>query len=188
MSAYRPRPPSPPPRRLVALAIAAAVLAAAPAARADDAKPAPKPACIAPEHRQFDFWLGDWDVRDGDGKLVGRNVLTPLHGGCALLENWTGNGGTTGTSLNLWDAETHRWHQTWVDSGGGLLLLDGGFADGRMVLTGAAPPGPGAPDGTLNRITWAPLPDGRVRQQWESSTDKGRTWKSAFDGYYTKRR
>ena len=31
---------------------------------AQEAKPAP---CSAPEHRQFDFWLGDWEVR-GPGR------------------------------------------------------------------------------------------------------------------------
>ena len=29
----------------------------------------------AAEH-EFDFWLGDWDVHDADGKLVGRNTIS----------------------------------------------------------------------------------------------------------------
>jgi hypothetical protein len=39
----------------------------------------------------------------------------------------------------------------------------------------------------VQRITWTPLPDGRVRQHWESTTDGGRTWSTVFDGYYTRR-
>ena len=27
----------------------------------------PPPACAAAEHRQFDFWIGDWEVRDPQG-------------------------------------------------------------------------------------------------------------------------
>jgi hypothetical protein len=163
-------------------------LAAAIGARADDAKPPVKPPCSSPEHRQFDFWLGDWEVRDPAGKVVGRNHLTSLHKGCAMLENWTGAGGYTGSSLNIYDADRRKWHQTWVDSGGGLLQLEGAWADGSMVLAGVAssPDAPG--EVTVNRITWRPLPDGRVRQHWETSTDKGRTWKTAFDGFYSKQK
>jgi hypothetical protein len=31
------------------------------------------------------------------------------------------------------------------------------------------------------------LPDGRVRQHWETSKDGGATWTTAFDGYYRRR-
>ncbi len=157
------------------------------AAEETPASPAPKPppGCTAPEHRQFDFWLGEWTVRGPAGKVVGENRLTSLHKGCVLFENWTGAGGFTGSSLNVYDAERKKWHQTWVDVGGGLLQLDGEFSDGKMVLVGKS-----APDAqgvvTLQRITWTPLPDGRVRQHWETSADGGKTWTSAFDGYYTK--
>jgi hypothetical protein len=43
-------------------------------------------ACAPPEHRQFDFWLGDWIVRGGaDGQQVlGRNRFAREAGGCAL--------------------------------------------------------------------------------------------------------
>ena len=84
---------------------------------------APRGSVRAAARHQFDFWLGDWDVRDPAGKLVGRNRITRVHGGCALEEQWSGNGGVTGSSLNAWDAERDRWHQTWVDNTGGLLQL-----------------------------------------------------------------
>ncbi len=31
-------------------------------------------ACDAPEHRAFDFWLGEWQVRTPDGKLAGESA------------------------------------------------------------------------------------------------------------------
>ena len=170
-----------------ALAIAlAAALAMLPAHAADAPAPAPGQACDAKPRRQFDFWLGDWDVRDPRGKLVGRNRITRVHGGCALEEQWSGNGGVTGSSLNAWDAERDRWNQTWVDNTGGLLHLDGGWTGERMVLSGQDAPTPGASP-TLQRISWQPLPDGRVRQLWEASKDGGRTWTTAFDGTYSRR-
>ncbi|MFI5183972.1 MAG: hypothetical protein ACHQNV_06220, partial [Vicinamibacteria bacterium] len=44
------------------------------------AKPAPspdarEPPCSASEYRQFDFWLGDWDVYE-NGKAAGTNRVT----------------------------------------------------------------------------------------------------------------
>jgi len=153
-------------------------------AHAQDAKPAP---CSAPEHRQFDFWLGDWEVRGPAGKVAGHNTITSAHGGCVVFENWKGAGGVTGSSFNIYDAERRKWHQTWVDNSGGLLELEGEFANGKMVLASA--PGAATKRGpeAINRITWQLLPDGRVRQLWETSPDAGKTWKTAFDGYYSKR-
>jgi hypothetical protein len=93
----------------------------------------------------------------------------------------------SGTSLNMYVPGTGRWHQTWMDDSGTLLLLDGGIEDGRMVLRGEAPVA-GAPGVTaLQRITWSRLPEGKVRQLWETSSDGGKTWTVAFDGTYSRR-
>jgi len=146
---------------------------------------APRSPCGGPEFHQFDFWIGDWDVHDANGKPVGRNRVAAVQKGCALTEQWEGRGGVTGTSLNAWDAERKAWHQTWIDNSGGLLLLDGGLVDGKMVLSGTANDSSGKP--ARQRITWQKLSDGRVRQTWESSTDGGATWTIAFDGYYSTR-
>ena len=137
--------------------------------------------CAAPEYRQFDFWLGAWQVTAPDGTLAGRNRIEKILGGCALQEHWTSAGGG-GTSFNTFDARRGVWHQTWVDAGGTLLLLDGNLqADGRMVLRGeiVADGGP-----VLQEIAWQPLDDGTVRQLWRSSDDQGKTWRVVFDGIY----
>ena len=168
----------------LALAIAAFAWLVPHAGAETPAPPAKPPGCTAAPHRQFDFWLGEWDVTDAKGRTAGRNRIVALHDGCALLESWSGSGGFTGTSLNAYDAERKTWHQTWVDNSGGVLQLDGRYADGRMVLAGESQDGSGK---VMQRITWERLPDGRVRQLWESSKDGGSTWAVAFDGYYAKR-
>jgi hypothetical protein len=142
------------------------------------APPASRP-CSAPEYRQFDFWLGEWNVLQA-GKTAGINRITPLLGGCAVREDWKGVSGLTGTSLNMWDSARKRWTQTWVDDKGNILFLVGGLQGPKMVLEGDTPDGKG---GTVkNRITWTPLPAG-LRQVWETSKD-GKTWETAFDGSY----
>lgn len=141
----------------------------------------PLPTCEAPEHRQFDFWIGEWVVADSAGRMLGRNTITPAQAGCVLHEQWTGAGGVTGESFNIFDRVTGRWHQTWVSATGTLLLLNGGLEDGSMVLHGETP---GA-DGRVQqqRITWTPRPDGSVIQHWEASAD-GREWQTVFRGIY----
>lgn len=165
-------------RPLGALVLGMCGLAATSAA----AEKAP-PACVKPEHRLFDFWVGEWAVEDPKGNRVGENSITSVLGGCVIQENWRGKGGSNGTSLNAYDASRGVWHQTWVDNQGGLLQLDGQGADGRMVLEGTARRASGP---SRERITWEKKSADKVRQLWESSTDEGKTWKILFDGLYVR--
>ena len=143
------------------------------------------PACTAPEHRQFDFWVGYWDVYPtGKGKLVAHSLIEKLYAGCTIRENWLPFTGDNGGSLNMYDPADKRWHQTWHDSQNSRVEFDGGLVDKRMVLMGfwAGVNGPGA-DGVL-RMTYTPNPDGSVRHFGELSTDHGLTWAPNFDFTY----
>jgi hypothetical protein len=148
--------------------------------------PTPPP-CTGPEHRQFDFWVGEWDVTLPNGSPAGTNRIRAINAGCALQEEWTGASGSTGTSLNAFDTSTGRWHQTWVGNDGLVLLLDGGLRDDAMELSGITTGADGTK--TLHRIRWTPLggTPATVRQLWESSSDDGKTWTVAFNGLYRKR-
>jgi hypothetical protein len=168
-------------RFAVLAAGAAGVLGAAPPPPLQAGPPAVPGPCAAPEYRQFDFWLGEWEVRTPAGKLAGRNTITRMLGGCVLQERWRGARGHQGTSYNIYDASRRRWHQTWVDDEGLLLQLEGGYADGRMVLSGEIVDSAGRP--VKQRITWERMDGGRVRQRWDSSSD-GVTWETQFEGIY----
>lgn len=135
------------------------------------------------EVHQFDFWVGEWEVTDPDSRVVGSSSITHLFGGRALAERWSGTGGVEGASLSAWDAARGRWHQTWMDSTGSTLLLDGGVVDGAMVLEGEAPADDDPSRQQRHRITWRPF-DGGVRQLWQVSDDEGSTWAVVFDGRY----
>jgi hypothetical protein len=150
--------------------------------------------CTAPQYQEFDFWLGDWDVRNASGQVVGRNRIAKRHGGCVVQEEWESAAGGSGSSVNVYDQQTRQWHQFWVDATGTNWLssdaqgnpvtLRGGIRDGAMVMS--AHPDT-LPSIGLTRATWRPLPDGRVRQTFETSRDGGKTWTVSFDGFYTKR-
>lgn len=164
-------------RRLGALVLGGCGLAA-PCRAADP----PSVPCAKPENRQFDFWVGEWEVQDPKGNRAGESSIKSILGGCAILESWRGARGANGTSVNAYDASRGVWHQTWVDDQGGLLQLEGRGADGRMVLEGQKARREGGP--SRERITWEKKGADRVRQLWESSTDDGKTWKVLFDGLY----
>ena len=145
---------------------------------------------MAGSTHDFDFWIGDWDVFGPLGKQVGRNTITSMFANGMLHEHWHGNGGVEGRSVNAYDESRGCWHQTWVDSTGGVLLLDGGLQDGAMVLEGRAPSGEDPTVVDRQRITWTQESDAEgaeVRQVWESSSDDGATWTVAFDGRYRRR-
>jgi hypothetical protein len=133
--------------------------------------------------REFDFWIGEWEVHDASGQFAGRNVIEAAQRGCMLLENWTSASGGTGMSINYLDHENGEWVQRWIDSSGGQIEIRGGLTDNGMQLTGTihyTANGTTAPF----RGLWTPLPDGRVRQFFEQSDDGGETWDSWFEGFY----
>ncbi|MGH7557045.1 MAG: hypothetical protein ACREMD_04585 [Gemmatimonadota bacterium] len=148
-------------------------------AQEDDA---PSEACASREHRQFDFWIGFWEVTTPEGEVAGTNEIDRVLDGCALRERWQGRSGMTGTSLNAYDPHTGTWHQTWVDDRGGLLLLVGGLEEGSMVLSGEMRDEKGP---ETHRITWTPLDEGQVGQLWEVRRG-AEDWQVVFDGLYTR--
>jgi hypothetical protein len=151
--------------------------------RAQQPQPA---ACTSALHRQFDFWVGDWEVTDSTSSTVyGSNRVVREEGGCLIHENWTGSRGGTGQSLNFYDPLKKQWEQVWVGSDGLVVQITGHLDGGSMVLEGDGM-GPG---GTLvkQRAAWTPRADGRVRQYWQQSADGGTTWTVAFDGWYRRK-
>ncbi len=144
--------------------------------------PPPNP-CQGPDFEAFDFWEGVWEVHTSDGTAQGLNRIEKLHGGCMLLESWTSVRGGTGTSLNYFDVAASQWVQVWSGVGGSQIDIRGGLVGESMVLTGTLTTA--ANKATVPfRGTWTPLPDGRVRQFFEQSTDDGKTWAPWFEGFY----
>lgn len=137
--------------------------------------------CSDPGYRQFDFWVGKWEVLRRDGKVAGANRIEREYGGCVLHERYATPRKYTGESLNTYDPSRKMWHQTWVDNSELLLLLDGQFDGKSMIMEGKTLDATGKE--TKHRITWTPNADGSVRQLWESTDAKG-AWTVAFDGLY----
>ena len=135
--------------------------------------------CTSSEYRQFDFFAGDWDTFDvgAPTKLVARNHVTPMVGGCAIREVYEQTDGLRGESINTYDPSRQLWHQTWVTNRGQVLLLEGKLEGDRMVLTAADRDSAGA--SLLRGIWWR---EGvTVRERAERSRDNGASWTPVFD-------
>ncbi len=136
--------------------------------------------------RAFDFWIGEWEVRGADGTLQGENTISVEERGCVLLERWRGLQGSTGMSINYLDTMTDEWVQIWRAASGYEINIRGGMTGDGMLLRGTIHyigTGQTAPF----RGLWTPLPDGRVRQFFEQSSDDGETWQPWFEGFYARK-
>ena len=141
------------------------------------------PVCSDPEYSHFDFWLGDWNVYDTLGKLVGINQIEKLENGCLIRETWKSTGDHTGRSFNYFNPGDSSWHQLWLDNSGLILELKGQLVGGRMVMYSDYLPGKDK-DPYANRITWTPRPDGSVVQRWDFIDENGKVLRLAFMGIY----
>jgi hypothetical protein len=166
---------------LLRRAVPAALLLALAGAGLSAQNAPPTFGCPGPEFRQFDFWVGQWEVTV-QGNPAGTNIITREEQGCLIHEHWTGAKGGTGQSFNFFDASTRQWNRS--QSTPSSLRLSGTFADNQMRLTGVAPGPDGKPQ--QQRLTFFKNADGTVRQLWETSSD-GSSWQVAFDGLYRRK-
>lgn len=148
-----------------------------------------RPCMHDPKFREFDFWVGDWDVRATGAPAVGspaRNNITLEENGCVVMEHWSAPSGSGGMSFNIYDRSYGVWRQTWIDNQGGQHDYRGNLKDGNMVFEGDTP----APGGKLGRVptrlTLFHISADSVRQFSEQSTDGGKTWVTAYDLMYVR--
>jgi len=141
-------------------------------------------ACDSSQYREFDFWVGQWQVSSTTNDTMSQSKITQINNGCGLLEEYKTSSGFQGKSLNIFDTQTQQWHQTWIDNSGTLLMLSGGLQNSSMVMSGKTHDKNGQV--IINKITWTPFSNGDVRQHWQTSTAKGSKWKTIFDGMYHK--
>ena len=87
------------------------------------------------KNREFDFWVGEWNVFNPQKVQVGKSVITRIINGCAIQENWTslGGGNYVGESINVYNDEKQKWEQYWFGSGGAINYAgEGEYRDGAM--------------------------------------------------------
>ncbi len=153
-------------------------------------KSQPQP-CSAPEQKQMDFWLGDWELTwpgnsTGDAGH-GTNSINRILDGCIVEENFSGGESMhlRGRSVSIFEARAGRWKQTWVDNEGGYLDFSGEFKDGQMVLAREAV----RPDGSKvqQRMVFKNIGRNEFDWSWERSLDGGKTWEVLWPIHYKRK-
>lgn len=150
--------------------------------------------CSSSAARQFDFWLGEWDLSwpaeqfggEAGTRRTARNVVINLYGPCVIEENFaTSDGSFRGRSLSVFDTKDGLWYQTWVDSSGSYIALSGEFDGEKMVLTTR----PDTHDGEtrINRMVFRDIADNSLLWDWQVSTDHGQTWSDLWNIAYKRR-
>ncbi len=142
------------------------------------------PCKAKPEFRQFDFWIGEWNVKNPQGLTAGSSSVQLILGSCIIFENWSSGTGSNGKSFNIYDTNDGKWHQTWVDDKGTFTHYIGEYADGKLVYVADTLQNN---QKTKLRMTFTKLPNGDVRQFGENSNDDGKTWQTGYDLTYSRK-
>ncbi len=97
--------------------------------------------CISnPVYRQFDFWIGEWNVFAKNNKKAGDSKITLILDSCIILEEWKSTSAQdgiiySGKSFNTYNASSKQWQQTWVDNvGGSTEYLHGKYEDNKIIF------------------------------------------------------
>lgn len=139
---------------------------------------------VNPEMRQFDFWIGEWDVFNPQGIQSGTSKIDLILADCVILENWTDRFGSQGKSFNKYNTANKSWEQFWVDEQGTTTYYQGKLEGKNMVFHADA-----SPDGKTGErtMTFFNLGPDKVRQLGQITNDGGKTWTTQFDLTYVRR-
>ena len=141
----------------------------------------------ADEKRQFDFWVGEWDVnlrqkqKDNSWKdsVKAKAKIYPILDGEAILELWDGGkDGIIGYSLRNYNQEKKRW-DLWLNwpakNRSGTSRLAGTFRHGRGEFFVKNVVGRRE---RITRYTFSDISENSLRWDDAFSNDKGATWSS----------
>jgi hypothetical protein len=141
--------------------------------------------CSQPECRQFDFWLGQWDLHYNDTAHATNHIVKDLNG-CVIEEQFNDpNQKFSGRSWSVYNPASHQWQQTWVDNQGGYIVLTGAFQNDTMALYAESKK---QQDGTISRkrMLYYNIRANSLDWNWETTADDGNSWKVLWKIHYSR--
>lgn len=141
--------------------------------------------CSTPAFRAFDYWIGEWEVRDTAGTVIGHQSITRI-GNCGIAEHWQPRGGAgEGRSISWYSPADSSWNQLYLGAGGWRPVYRGTVnAEGEIEMWESADAVPAGR--AITKMRYYKKPGGLQQVLW-SSTDRGQTWTVGFVGNYTPR-
>jgi len=140
-----------------------------------------------PEAKNFDFWVGEWDVNNPQKQKVGDSKIEKILKGAVILENWTGVSGYTGKSFNHFNMDTKKWEQYWVDQNSNSIYFVGNYDSTKNAIVYYSYDHAKDNSPYIRRLTFYNLGTDKVRQFSQRSTDKGETWSTEYDFTYIRK-
>lgn len=144
--------------------------------------------CIERESRQFDFWLGEWDVsQTGKTEIIAESSITLADQGCVILEAWRPFQGASGHSINGYDRQAKEWKQTWIDATGRITPYGGTMQDGTLIMDDRGSQPSTNPKITKSRMNFRKIDESSVRQWGEGWDSAAKNWIVTWDLTYHRR-
>jgi hypothetical protein len=149
--------------------------------------------CNTAAHRQFDFWIGEWEAFGLKGQKAGDSKITAILDSCVILEEWTS---TTiqrgvrfaGKSFNSYNSSTRQWQQTWTDNSGSTIeYLRGEGTEGKIIYYADKVAAAGGKF-FIRRLSFTKINTDNIRQLGERSDDGGATWRIEYDLAYKRKK
>jgi hypothetical protein len=149
--------------------------------------------CESAEAKQFDFWLGNWNIKQKILKADGswfeskaKTRVTKILDGCAVQENWEGEvqffwegmqkpEKIKALSVRSFDVKTEIWKINWMDTRNPQFsTFEGNFANGKGEFFRKVVGENGKE--TIIRITFSDIKSNSVRWDLAVSSDNGKTF------------
>ncbi|MEW6125840.1 MAG: hypothetical protein AB1757_02150 [Acidobacteriota bacterium] len=149
--------------------------------------------CESAEANAFDFWLGDWVIKQkilkADGswfKSKAKTKVSRVLNGCAVIEHWEGEvqffwegmsrpEKIKALSVRSYDAKTKSWKINWMDTRNPQFsVFEGKFDNGKGEFFRKVANEEG--NQTIIRITFSDIKSTSVHWDLAVSSDNGKTF------------
>lgn len=149
---------------------------------------APKP-CGEGQRRQFDFWLGSWEVSwpasPHGAAGFGRENVQRILNNCVVQENFTEETASPARAMSVsaYIPERGQWRQTRMDNQGHYAEFSGESKNDEVVLSRDA-----EVDGkkVVQRVVWRNIKPMEFDWSWEQSEDGGKTWQVLWPMHFVR--
>ncbi|MGZ8362329.1 MAG: hypothetical protein ACXW3D_00585 [Caulobacteraceae bacterium] len=153
--------------------------------------PAP-PSCSAPEYRQLDFWVGDWDASFdlGAGKTghAVNHITRDEYGACVIAEHfYQPDIDYRGHSVSMFDRQSKQWRQTWVDNQGSYIALAGGPVTGQKHIFELNTIR-NADTAKFTRMIWEDVTPDSFTWRWQQRKAETDPWADSWVIHYTRKK
>lgn len=160
--------------------------------------------CKEKEHQQFDFWLGEWSIKQkilkADGKWFQADAETVVNlalDGCAVVENWSGEvlffwegmkapEAIKGLSVRSYDTRTNKWTIHWMDTRNlQFSTFEGEFTGDKGEFFRSVKTADGKE--IITRIKFSDITRSSVYWDLAVSSDRKSSWKTLWVMEMTRR-